>query len=142
MTSEIREYISTCSICRTYESANQRETLMSHDIPDRPWAKVGTDLCQHAAFTRPIAISAEQISPAEIEKVGKMARELATEDGKPEQIIEKIVEGKIRAFCKQNALLDQEHVKPDYEKKSVQAVLKAAGVGTVTDLAVFQVGGA
>ena len=44
MTSEIREYISTCSICRTYETANQRETLMSHDIPDRPWAKVGTDL--------------------------------------------------------------------------------------------------
>ena len=44
MTSDIREYISTCSICRTYESANQRETLMSHDIPDRPWAKVGTDL--------------------------------------------------------------------------------------------------
>ena len=44
MTSEIREYISTCSICRTYEKAYQRETLMSHDIPDRPWAKVGTDL--------------------------------------------------------------------------------------------------
>ena len=34
MTSEIREYISTCSICKTYESANQIETLMSHDIPD------------------------------------------------------------------------------------------------------------
>ena len=44
MTSEIREYISTCSICRTYESAIQRETLMSHDIPDRLWAKVDTDL--------------------------------------------------------------------------------------------------
>ena len=109
-------------------------------VPGDP--KIGTDLCQHAAFTRPMAISAEQIPPADLEKIGKAARELAVEEGKPEPIIEKIVEGKIRAFCKQNALLDQEHVKPDYEKKSVQAVLKAAGVGTVTDLAVFQVGGA
>ena len=31
-------------ICRTYESANQSETLMSHDIPDRSWVKVATDM--------------------------------------------------------------------------------------------------
>lgn len=44
MTAEIREYISTCETCRMYETANAKELLMSHDIPDRPWAKVGTDL--------------------------------------------------------------------------------------------------
>ena len=44
MTGYIRDYISACDVCRTYETANQRETLMSHDIPDRPLAKIGTDL--------------------------------------------------------------------------------------------------
>ena len=43
-TRDIRYYISACDVCRTYETANQRETLMSHDIPDRPWAKIGEDL--------------------------------------------------------------------------------------------------
>ena len=44
MTADIRDYISTCSTCRTFEAANPKETLMSHDVPDRPWAKIGTDL--------------------------------------------------------------------------------------------------
>lgn len=41
---DIKEFISLCSVCRDYERANQRETLMSHDIPDRPWATVGADM--------------------------------------------------------------------------------------------------
>jgi transposase InsO family protein len=45
MTTEIRDFISQCSTCRELEKSNQKETLMSHDIPDRPWSKVGTDLC-------------------------------------------------------------------------------------------------
>jgi transposase InsO family protein len=44
MTSEIREYISTCEICRRYERSNQKETLMSPTPPDRPWQKVGMDI--------------------------------------------------------------------------------------------------
>ena len=44
VTADIQDYISTCSTCRTFEAANPKETLMSHDVPDRPWAKIGTDL--------------------------------------------------------------------------------------------------
>ena len=102
--------------------------------------KVGTDLCQHCAFTKPIAITSDQLPPEQVAKVRETARQIAEDEGKPPQIIEKIVEGKLRAFCKEHVLIDQEHVKPDYEKKSIGTVLQEAGVGAVSDLAVFQVG--
>ena len=44
MTSEIKEYISTCEHCRKFETSQQKETLQPHDIPHRPWGKVGCDL--------------------------------------------------------------------------------------------------
>ena len=44
MTSDIKQMISTCEICQTYQPANQRETLQSHDTPSRQWEKVGVDL--------------------------------------------------------------------------------------------------
>ena len=44
MNSDIKIYISACDACRTYERQNQKETLQSHDVPDRPWEKIGVDL--------------------------------------------------------------------------------------------------
>ena len=46
MNSDIREHISTCAVCISYPAAQQKETLMTHDLPDRPWEKVGVDLMQ------------------------------------------------------------------------------------------------
>ena len=44
MNQEIKDYIQRCEICSEYQTANQKETLMPHDVPDRPWSKIGTDL--------------------------------------------------------------------------------------------------
>ena len=44
MTAQLKEYISQCETCSKYEMRQQRESLMSHEITDRPWEKVGTDL--------------------------------------------------------------------------------------------------
>ena len=44
MNSDLKDYISKCSICRTTSYSQQKESLKSHDVPDRPWAKVATDL--------------------------------------------------------------------------------------------------
>ena len=44
MTAELKEYISQCETCSKYEVRQQRETLMSHEIAERPWEKIGTDL--------------------------------------------------------------------------------------------------
>ena len=39
MTSEIKQFIQTCETCRRYEILNQKETMMPHQIPERPWEK-------------------------------------------------------------------------------------------------------
>jgi len=44
MNTEMKEYMSACEICRSYDKKQQKETLMSHDPSERPWQKVGTDL--------------------------------------------------------------------------------------------------
>lgn len=44
MSSQIEETVSQCAICNENRNNNQREPLLSHPVPDRPWAKVGTDL--------------------------------------------------------------------------------------------------
>ena len=41
---EVKEHISTCETCRTYETKQPKETLMSHEVPQRPWQNVGSDL--------------------------------------------------------------------------------------------------
>uniref|UniRef100_A0AAQ4PPW8 Gypsy retrotransposon integrase-like protein 1 n=1 Tax=Gasterosteus aculeatus aculeatus TaxID=481459 RepID=A0AAQ4PPW8_GASAC len=44
MNDQIKTYIAKCDICRSVDNKQHKETLMSHDVPSRPWAKVGTDL--------------------------------------------------------------------------------------------------
>ena len=44
MADEIKDYVGLCATCRKYEFGNPNETLMSHEVPDRPWAKIGADL--------------------------------------------------------------------------------------------------
>ncbi|KAK3731146.1 hypothetical protein QZH41_000004 [Actinostola sp. cb2023] len=44
MSAEIKEMVSACETCRTYETSPQKETLMSHETPARPWEQIGVDL--------------------------------------------------------------------------------------------------
>ena len=44
MNGDVREYISQCEICCKFQKSQQKETLMSHEVCDRPWEKVGTDI--------------------------------------------------------------------------------------------------
>ena len=44
MSQDIKQFISSCETCCEYSQSQPKETLMSHDIPDRPWSKIGSDL--------------------------------------------------------------------------------------------------
>ncbi len=116
--------------------------LLALDAEPKSDKNVAADLCMHTVFTKPVAVDRAGVSAADIEKVREQAVEMAKAEGKPEQIVAKIAEGKVNAYYSERVLMEQLHVKTDdYGKAKVGDVLKAAGVNAVTDLAVVKVGG-
>jgi elongation factor Ts len=72
------------------------------------------NLAMQIAATNPVAVSREQVPPEILEREKKIYEEQLREAGKPENIIPKIVEGKLEKFYKENVLLEQPFIKnPD-----------------------------
>jgi elongation factor Ts len=72
------------------------------------------DLAMHIASSAPLAISSDDLDPAVVDREKTVYLEQVKEEGKPEHIAEKIVEGKLNKFFKENTLLAQPFVKdPD-----------------------------
>lgn len=72
---------------------------------------LGKDIAMHIAATNPLCVSADQVPAAVLEKEKEIFRTQALESGKPEQIIEKIVAGKVRKYLEEVTLLGQAFVK-------------------------------
>jgi len=87
-------------------------------------AAIGKQIAMHIAATNPLAITQDAIDPAVIERERGVYSEQARESGKPENIIEKMVEGRLRKFYEEVALTKQAFVvDPD---KTVEQALKDA----------------
>ena len=72
------------------------------------------DIAMHIAATAPLAVTREDISDDIISKEKEIFKEQALQSGKPEKIIEKMVEGRLNKFYQENVLLEQIFVKnPD-----------------------------
>jgi elongation factor Ts len=80
------------------------------------------DLCMHVAAMRPIAIDRESVPEAVLEREKDICRESEDIKSKPENIREKIVEGRMKKFYTQNVLMEQPFVKD--EKTTVADYLK------------------
>jgi elongation factor Ts len=68
---------------------------------------LGKQLAMHIAAANPLALTADGLDPALVERERGIAREKAAESGKPAEIVEKMVEGAMAKFRKENALLSQ-----------------------------------
>lgn len=69
------------------------------------------NLAMQIAATNPVAISRDQVPPEILEREKKIYEEQLKEAGKPENIIPKILEGKLEKFYKENVLLEQPFIK-------------------------------
>lgn len=82
------------------------------------------DVAMQVAAANPRVVRREDVSPAELEKEKAIYRQQALETGKPEKVVEKIVEGKIERFFSEICLLEQSFIKdPD---KNVTSVINDA----------------
>ena len=104
---------------------------------DKPSEGVARDLAQQIAAMRPQYVTRDEVPADVTEKERRIAEQITRDEGKPEQAIPKIVEGRVGAFYKDVVLTEQAFVKEP--KQSVAQVLKADGV-TVRGFARFQVG--
>ncbi|MGI6198366.1 MAG: translation elongation factor Ts [Candidatus Cloacimonadaceae bacterium] len=86
------------------------------------------EICLQIAATNPLAVSADAIDPAILDKEREIAHNKAVLDGKKPEFMDKIVEGHIRKFCAENALLDQELI--SQEKRTVKDLITDAITST------------
>jgi elongation factor Ts len=84
-------------------------------------AEFGKQIAMHIAAINPVALTPDQVDPALVEREKSVLAEKARESGKPENIIEKIVESGIKSYYKEVCLLDQPFVL-DSSKTIAQAV--------------------
>ena len=78
------------------------------------------DLAMHIAASAPIAVQREDVSSSIIEKEKEIYIDQAKQSGKPDEIINKMIEGRINKFYQENVLLEQAFVKdPDKNVKDI-----------------------
>lgn len=99
------------------------------------------DLTLHIASTKPIAVATDQVPADVVERERRIYEAQVAEEGKPEGVRGKIVDGRLRKFYEERVLLEQPFVKDD--KVRVKDLIKRAGAEVaVRRFACFQVGGA
>jgi elongation factor Ts len=86
---------------------------------------LGQDLAMHNAASKPVARSRDEVPDEMIERERSIARARAIESGRPENLLDKIVEGAVNKYLAEVTLLGQPFVKDD--KQTVEKLLKAKG---------------
>lgn len=88
--------------------------------------EIGKQVAMHVAATSPAALSADDLDPAVVEKERQIQIDIARESGKPDAVIEKMIEGRMKKFTAEVTLLNQQFViNPDI---TVGQAAKDAGV--------------
>ena len=104
------------------------------------------EVALHVAATAPQYVTTDEISPEEREAEKRVFEEKAREEGKPDNVVEKIVEGQLAKWGKEVALLDQPHVNAEkHESKTIEELRQELAAKTgenvrVARFAYFRVG--
>jgi len=100
-------------------------------------AETARGIAQHISFADPQYLTRDDVPAETVDNERRIVEEISRNEGKPEAALPKIVEGRVGAFFKQVALLEQDYARDN--KLSIAQVAKDAGI-TVTGFARFKVG--
>jgi elongation factor Ts len=100
-------------------------------------ADTARSIAQHISFANPAYVTRDEVPASEVENERRIVEEISRGEGKPEAALPKIIEGRLGAFYKQVALLEQDYARDN--KLSVAKVAADAGI-TITGFARFKVG--
>jgi elongation factor Ts len=74
-------------------------------------SELAKDVCMHIAAMRPTALTTDELDPEEVQRERAILREAALQEGKPESIVDKMVDGRLRNYYAERVLLEQPYVK-------------------------------
>ncbi|MGB4713586.1 MAG: translation elongation factor Ts [Pontimonas sp.] len=100
-------------------------------------ADTARSVAQHISFADPQFLSRDDVPADAVEAERRIVEEISRGEGKPEAALPKIVEGRVGAFFKQVALLEQDYARDN--KMQIKQVVEQAGL-TITGFARFRVG--
>ena len=90
--------------------------------------QVADDIAMHIAWGKPRWIRREDVDPATLEKEREIIGLQAKEEGKPDNIIPKIVEGRIKSFFEDNVLYDQKFVNTEKFEGSIEDLVNSLAI--------------
>lgn len=128
------EIIENADVIGTYQHGERIGVMVELEGGD---VTLGKDIAMHIAASKPVCISEAEVPKEALDKERDIFSAQAAESGKPENIIEKMVEGRIKKFLKEVTLLGQPFVKnPD---QTIEQLLKSNNA-TVKRFVRFEVG--
>jgi len=124
--SRIRRIDAACGGYAHHDGSKAALVEITGNVGAANAAEVAKDIAMHVVALAPQAIRKEDLDPAVVDKEREILSEAARKEGKPEAIIAKMIEGRLRNFFSQCVLLEQPFVKDD--KQTVGQLAKAAGL--------------
>ena len=114
-------------IVGAYVHSNGKLAVLVEVNTDKPAdaavAELAKNVAMQIAASNPLALDADSLEPALLERVRDVYRQKALAEGKPEKIIDKIAEGAVKKYCKEVCLMDQAYIRDD--KMTIQDLVKA-----------------
>ena len=111
MSQDLKKFISTCDICQTHQTSQQKEPLQQHELILRPWAKLGVDLCQLHGRTLLVVcdyfsnyIEVERLTTTTSRSVARVLSSLFARHGVPDVLVSdngaQFVSAELASFAK------------------------------------------
>ncbi|MCC6283583.1 MAG: elongation factor Ts [Saprospiraceae bacterium] len=92
-------------------SNNKRSVLVAFNKSDNAFEQAGRDVAMQIAAMNPVSVSRDDVDPKIVEKEIEIGKELARNEGKAEEMLEKIALGRLNKFFQESTLLSQKFVK-------------------------------